>query len=208
MPGWLISLYVLVTSRVPFPRGSVLFAIVAMTAYLLFLPWRAALDQAGLPHPATLALMSAFLVNLWNRIPSVTLDPDDIAWTIGTLLVLTVGLCAFFLFAPSLIWIQHAYSVIAFVTICGFLYSYNHADGPNAFLWVGRNWKRGQRNAANWFVANRAAAILINESLIRYGTPTDWLVGITLGNVALHYLMYWTILATHPYDGEERDQTP
>lgn len=204
----MINIYVLLTSRVPFPRETMLFAIVGLAVYSLLLGWQVELNDIGMPHPAALALLSAFLVNLARNLPHEFLDRKDIGWKVGTLLVLTLGLCAIFLFAPKLVWIQHLYSAIALLNLGSFLLLYNSAEGPNAFSWIGRNWHRGQRNAANWVVASRVATILINESLIRHGTPTDWLVGIMLANIALHYLIYWTILATHPYEESEPDQRP
>jgi hypothetical protein len=53
-------------------------------------------------------------------------------------------------------------------------------------------------------VVRLVALILLNELAARHGTALDWIIAITLGPIALHYLMYWTILATHPYDKTSR----
>ena len=206
MPNWAFDLYALVTSRVPFPRGLVLLAIVSMTAFLLLHPWHTELTELGLPEPVVLALLAGWLANVSKTLPFVVSEIESVRQAVGTTLLLTLSLSAFFLFAPQTIWVQHALSLFALTTVVLFVWFYN-TEGPNGFSWIGRNWEKGQRNAANWHVTSRVGWIVVNESLIRFGSPSDWLVGIVLSNIALHYLTYWTIIATHPYD-DAPDQTP
>jgi hypothetical protein len=105
---------------------------------------------------------------------------------------------------PSLAAAQAAFTLALAVYLCLFVVVFYLLDDGDKVGWFARDWTDGKRNAANWQVARIVALILLNEQAARYGTAFDWIVAITLGPIALHYLMYWTIFATHPQDKTTR----
>ncbi len=200
MHRWFDDIVWLLTRRLPFPKGGAAFAVAALAGYFLMLPWSEIIMETGLPHPAALAFIIGYMalisVALEDTIRS--LDRDRIAHPDAIILPLTFVGVLFFL--PSLAWVQHAVSIAVALWILAFIALYSSTGGPKTVPWFARDWRSGQRNAANWVVAERVAFIVINEALARHGTATDWIVGLALAFIALPYLRSWTIIATHPED--------
>ena len=198
------DIYALVTTRVPFPKTPAFFALLLLSCYSIAMALEVQITSLGL-HPVSVAFLCAFALNLWQKMPRVFYDKDpDVAWSVLAVMLL---ICTAILFAPSLIWLQRGYSVGLIFLICGFVSLYK-SDGPNGFPWFARSWRCGKRNAANWHIARYAALIACNEAIIRSGTTTEWIISIAVLPIVMYYLMYWTILATHPYDEDPARYDP
>jgi hypothetical protein len=198
------DIYALVTTRVPFPKTPAFFALRLLTCYCVAMALQDQLAAVGL-DPVTVALISTYTLNLWRKTPQILGDQDaDIVWGV---MALMLALCAAILFAPSLIWLQRGYSFGLILIVVGFLMQYK-ADGPDSFSWFAQHWRCGQRNAANWHVARLAALLACNEAIIQHGTATEWVISIAILPIAMYYLMYWTILATHPYEDDPAPHDP
>lgn len=207
MPDWLLDIYVLVTSRVPRPRSLFLFAMVSLSSLLLIRPVGPAMSDAGIA-PAALAVLLGYVAVVALNLPATLAKFERDKQAERTVLGVVLALCAGCVFAPSLIWVQHGISgLIAFYTLA-FILLFMDRESRDTLPWFARDWTSGQRNAANWNVVRLVALILGNEALTRFGSGTDWVVGAALGPIAAHYLMHWTILATHPYEDEEEDRLP
>lgn len=65
-------------------------------------------------------------------------------------------------------------------------------DGP---AWFAGSWAR-------WKVVSLVMLVLINETAIRYGTLTEWIIVWSVTPVVVYCLMCWTIVATWDEDGD------
>ena len=202
MPYWLIDIYVLVTSRVPRPNSLLLYGGMSLGSLALMRPYEETLIAVGL-FPALLAVLAGHLSVVCLNLPNTIRRLETLERGPRVILTTVLPIYAACLFAPSLALIQHAISLLILIYIALFVMFFNDMKLRNDIPWFAQGWNEGQRNAANWNVARLVATLLCNETLARYGSPTDWVVGIALAPIALHYLMHWTILATHPYEGED-----
>ena len=196
MAHWFRQLRALVTTHVPFPRAQAFFGALLLAFYGLAMVFQHPLAALGL-HPAVLAFVGAFTVSLWYRTPAVLGGQDpDVAWPVlAAMLVVLTGI----LFVPSLVWLQHGYSLFLAGLIAIFVGLYN-VEGPTGFVWFAQHWRCGHGNAANWHVCHHAALLVCNEAILRHATATEWIISIAILPILMHYLTYWTIMATHPYE--------
>jgi hypothetical protein len=205
MPHWLIDIYVLLTSRVPIPRMLFLFSVVTLSLFTLTAHHSAALSQVGLVLPVMCALFGHVTV-VAVKLPDTleTFDRIGIPNASGKLLLIWLAAYAGIMALPSLAVAQLALTLAITIYLALFVVTVYLFDDGGKVSWFARDWDEGQRNAANWNVIRLLGLILLNEAAARHGTAFDWIVAITLGAIALHYLMYWTILATHPYEKTTR----
>lgn len=201
MPQWLIDIYVLLTSRVPIPRMLFLFSVITLSLFTLTAHHHATLAQVGLVLPVMCALFGHVAV-IAVKMPDTlnTYERIGVPNAGGKLVLISLAAYAGLMALPSLAATQAAFSLGIAVYIVMFVVVFYFFGEGDKVGWFARDWDDGQKNAANWHIARLVALILLNELTARHGTPFDWIVAITLGPIALHYLMYWTILATHPYD--------
>lgn len=196
MFGWLYDLYLLLTAKIPPPRTAMIIAVVALTTHLMMLPWEKELLEMGFFAPVIAYLCGhffAFSVNLPNAATKVNGRAVLAAWlSFVTVLVLS----------PTLEWAQHAISIGFILQTIAFGVLFHFGGEDNQPLWFAQNWSIGKQNAANWYITRGLAMVLLNEILIADRNPTEWIVGLCLGAIALHYLMFWTVLATHPFEDE------
>ncbi|SHH92118.1 hypothetical protein [Marivita hallyeonensis] len=206
MPNFLIGLYVLLTTRVPIPTNTMLFGMSTLAAYTLLAPYYAAFTEIGLILPVLCALFGyVFVVGL--NVPATVerLERENGKVTGPRAFAVPFILCSVAIFAPSLEWAQHAISLLlAGVAMVFAIFTIGGPSNSKSELF-GEGWDEGKRNAANWHVARLVALIVGNELVSRTGTPTDWVIAMCLGPIALHYLMYWTIIVTHPYENRNDD---
>lgn len=205
MPHWLIDIYVLLTSRVPIPRMLFLFSVVTLSLFTLTAHHSAALSRVGLVLPVMCALFGHVAV-VAVKLPDTleTFDRIGIPNASGKLLLIWLAAYAGIMALPSLAVAQLALTLAIAIYLALFVVTVYLFDDGGTVGWFARDWDEGQRNAANWNVIRLLGLILFNEAAARHGSAFDWIVAITLGAIALHYLMYWTILATHPYEKSTR----
>lgn len=204
MNRFLTDLYLLLTAYVPIPRNTMIFALMTLIAYSLFVPHYSAFTEAGLILPVLCAVFGYVTVVSLNAPVTVKRLREINANRVGprTFLV-PFTICAFAIFAPSLSWAQHTISVVLGITaLASFILVYgDFVPATDSSVRV-----EARRNATNWHITRLVALLLGNEIVARTGTPTDWVIAMCLGPIALHYLMYWTIIATHPYEtGQQRN---
>lgn len=200
MPNWVFDIYVLLTTRVPIPRMLFLFSVITLSLFTLTAHHHAALNEIGLVLPVMCALLGHVAV-VAVKMPDTLSTYERIGLpNAGSKLVL-IWLAAYagMMALPSLAAAQTALSLGLGIYLCLFVVVFYMLGNGDKIGWFARDWDEGQRNAANWQVVRLVALILLNELAARHGTAFDWIVAITLGPIALHYLMYWTIVATHPY---------
>jgi len=199
----MIDLYVLFMSRVPRPNTLLVFGLTTLTAFTLLAPYNQMMLQADLYLPVLCIVLGYTLVALRNLPTTVRrlreIDGDE---TVILSILFPFALCAAGLFSPSLAWAQHGISVLIAVYTLLFASLTLRPKDLSTVSWFGRSWTVGQRNAANWHIARLLALILGNELVIRGGTTTDWMIAVSIGPIVLHYMMYWTVFATHPYDDD------
>lgn len=201
----MIHIYVLLTTRVPIPRMLFLFSVVTLSLFTLTAHHYETLAQIGLVLPVMCALFAHVAV-VTVKLPDTleTFDRIGLRNPGGKLVLIWIAVYAGIMALPTLAAAQIALSLgIAVYLVLFVVVVYFWGDGDKVG-WFARDWNDGQRNAANWQVARLTALIVLNEAAARHGTPLDWIIAITLGPIALHYLMYWTILATHPYENTSR----
>lgn len=201
MNSYILGLYVLVTSRVPTPVNTMLFGVATLAAYTLLAPHAEAFADVGLILPVLCAVFGYVMVVGLNVPATVERIERENGKVIGPrAFAAPFVLCAVAVFAPSLEWAQHAISLLLAATALVFA-SLTIAGSTNVKSHlIGGHWDEAKRNAANWHVARLVALILGNELAASSGSPTTWVIAMCLGPIALHYLMYWTIIATHPYE--------
>lgn len=203
MNSFLTDLYLLLTSRVPIPQNTLIFGLTTLIAYTLFAPHYADFAELGLVLPVLCAIFGYVTVVSLNAAATVQRLADQGAKRVGpkTFLV-PFSVCALAIFAPSLAWAQHAITVaLGLTAIVSLVLTYGNFLPEEG----SPHLAEARRNAAHWHIARLVALMLGNEIVARNGTPTDWVVAMCLGPIALHYLMYWTIIATHPYDRPRRN---
>ena len=201
MPNWIIDIYVLLTSRVPIPRMLFLFSVITLSLFTLTGHHHETLAQIGLVLPVMCALFGHVAV-IAVKMPETleTYEQIGIRNAGGKLILIWIAAYAGVMALPSLAAAQAALTLGIAVYVALFVVMFYMFGDGDKVGWFARDWTDGQRNAANWHVARLVALMLLNEVTAKHGTPFDWIVAITLGPIALHYLMYWTIVATHPYD--------
>lgn len=205
MPNWVIDIYILLTTRVPIPRMLFLFSVITLSLFTLTVHHHAALREIGLVLPVMCALFGHVAVVAVKMPDSLkTYERIGLPNAGGKLILIWLAAYAGVMALPSLDVAQAALSLGVAVYLCLFVITFYFFGDGDKVGWFARDWDDGQTNAANWHVARLIALILLNEMAARYGTAFDWIIAITLGPIALHYLMYWTILATHPYDRTHR----
>ena len=206
MPDFLIGLYVLLTSRVPVPTNTMLFGIATLAAYTLLAPNYAAFTEAGLILPVLCAVFG-YVVVVGLNVPHTVerLARENGKVTGPRAFAVPFVLCSVAIFAPSLAWAQHAISFL--LAGAALVFAAFTIGGPSTSKTAlfGEGWDDAKKNAANWHIARLVALIVGNELVARTGTPTDWVIAMCLGPIALHYLMYWTIIVTHPYENRNDD---
>lgn len=205
MPNWVIDIYVLLTTRVPIPRLLFLFSVITLSLFTLTAHHHAALKEVGLVLPVMCALfghVAVITVKMHDTLS--TYERIGITNAGSKLILIWLAAYAGVMALPSLAAAQAAFTLALAVYLCLFVVVFYLLDDGDKVGWFARDWTDGKRNAANWQVARIVALILLNEQAARYGTAFDWIVAITLGPIALHYLMYWTIFATHPQDKTTR----
>lgn len=208
MQSFLIGLYVLLTSRVPLPANTMLFGLGTLSAYTLLASKYAAFTQSGLILPVLCAMFGYLLVVTLNASNTVERLRNAEVRRIGPLaFAIPFALCAAGIFAPSLEFAQHVISILLGLTALVFVsVTLVGASSAKSHMF-GEGWNEGKRNAANWHVARLVALMVGNEAVARTGTPTDWVIAMSIGPILLHYLMYWTIIVTHPYEDSD-DNAP
>ena len=199
MPNWVVDIYVLLTSRVPIPRMLFLFSVITLSLFTLTAHHHATLAELDLVLPVMCALFGHVAVVAVQMPASLqTFERIGIRKAGGKLILVCLAAYAGVMALPSLAVAQTALSLGIGVYLCMFVLVFYLAGDGDKIGWFARDWNEGQRNAANWQVIRLVALILLNEIAARHGTAFDWIIAITLGPIALHYLMYWTIVATHP----------
>lgn len=200
MPNWVFDIYVLLTTRVPIPRMLFLFSVITLSLFTLTAHHLATLQDLDLVLPVMCAIFGHVAVIAVKMPDSLqTFDRIGIRNAGGKLILICLAAYAGAMALPSLAAAQTALSLgIAIYLAMFVVVFYVFGDGDKVG-WFARDWDEGQRNAANWQVIRLVALILLNEMAAHHGTAFDWIIAITLGPIALHYLMYWTIVATHPY---------
>ncbi|WP_300584669.1 hypothetical protein [Marivita sp.] len=205
MPNWIVDIYILLTTRVPIPRMLFLFSVITLSLFTLTAHHQAALKEIGLVLPVMCALFGHVAVVAVKMPDSLnTYDRIGIRNAGGKLILIWLAAYAVAIALPSMAAAQAAFTLSIAVYLCLFIVVFYFYEDGDKVGWFARDWTDGQRNAANWQVVRLVALILLNELAARHGTALDWIIAITLGPIALHYLMYWTILATHPYDKTSR----
>lgn len=201
MPDWVTSIYVLLTSRVPIPRMLFLFSVVTLSLFTLTSHHYSTLDQVGLVLPVMCALFGHVAV-IAVKLPDSLQMFDRIGITNAGDKIILISLATYagVMSLPSLDAAQTALSLGIAIYLGLFVLVVYMLRGGDKIGWFARDWDVGQRNAANWHIARLVALILLNETAARYGSAFDWVLAITLGPIALHYLMHWTIVVTHPHD--------
>lgn len=201
MPQWLNDIHVLLTSRVPIPRMLFLFSVVTLSLFTLSAHHAATLAQVGLILPVMCALFGHLAV-ISVRLPSTidSLERIGMANPGGKLVLILIAGYAGLMALPTLSMAQSALSLGVLLYLFLFMVVFYLVDDGSKISWFARDWDDGKRNAANWHVIRLVSVILLNEIVAKHGTPFDWIIAITLGPICLHYLMYWTIYATHPHD--------
>ena len=199
MPNWVIDMYVLLTSRVPIPRMLFLFSVITLSLFTLTAHHHATLKEVGLVLPVMCALFGHVAVIAVKMPDSLhTFERLGLRNAGGKLVLICLAAYAGAMALPSLAAAQVALSIGIAIYLFVFVVVFYLFEDGEKIGWFARDWDEGQRNAANWQVIRLVALILLNEMAARHGTAFDWIIAITLGPIALHYLMYWTIVATHP----------
>ena len=117
MNSFLTDLYVLLTSRVPLPRNTMIFGLMTLTAYTLFAPHYDAFADAGLVLPVLCAIFGYVTVVSLNAPFTVGRLTELNATQVGPKTFMPpFAICAFAIFAPSLAWAQHTISVLLAAT--------------------------------------------------------------------------------------------
>ena len=198
----LYSLYALISTPPPNMGWFVLPGIVLVGSYLALSPFDAALTAAGVPaFILSVVLMHVALTG--RAIPALReaalTSPKSLKIALGAHIVLIGAM----LLSADPLFCQRVWTA----TVC--LRIIMLASGltlDRSMLkhmhWVGRGFDTGQNNAARWAIAGAFMLILINEATIAHGTPEQWILVRALSQPLVHALVYWTILATHPYDDE------
>jgi hypothetical protein len=200
--NYLIGLYVLLTSRVSLPVNTMLFGIATLAAYTLLAPHYVAFTEAGLILPVLCAVFGYVFVIGLNIPATAERFERENGRVIGPrAFAAPFVLCTVAVFSPSLEWAQHAISLLlgATAVVFALFATFGEKLDPDA------TWDEAKRNAVNWHVARLVAMVLGNEMVAMTGDPSDWIVAMCLGPIALHYLMCWTIIITHPYQDENQD---
>ncbi len=201
--NYMIGLYVLLTSRVPLPVNTMLFGIATLSAYTLLAPHYVAFSEAGLILPVLCAVFGYVVVVGLNIPATAERFERENGRVIGPRhFAAPFVLCTIAVFAPSLEWAQHTISLLLGAT--ALIFALFSCFGETLRL-DETNWDEAKRNAVNWHVARLVALVLGNELVARTGDPSDWIVAMCLGPIALHYLMYWTIIITDPHQSENPD---
>ncbi len=205
MPNWVINIYVLLTTHVPIPRMLFLFSVVTLSLFTLTAHHHETLGHIGLVLPVMCAIFGHVAV-VTVKMPDSLQTYEDIGIRNagGKLILIWLAAYAVAIALPSLAVAQAALTLAIAVYLCLFILVVFMCGDGDKVGWFARDWPDGQRNAANWQIIRLVALILLNELAARYGTAFDWIIAITLGPIALHYLMFWTIVATHPYDKTTR----
>ncbi|MFP7674385.1 hypothetical protein ACG74X_13640 [Marivita sp. S0852] len=201
MYSYILGLYVLVTSRVPLPVNTMLFGVATLAAYTLLAPHASAFEEVGLILPVLCAVFGYVIVVGLNIPMTAERFERENGRVIGPrAFAAPFVLCSVAVFAPSLEWAQHAISLLLGATALGFTILTLAGSAKSTTNAFGNAWVEAKRNAANWHIARLTALILGNELAASSGSPTNWVIAMCLGPIVLHYLMYWTIIITHPYE--------
>ena len=201
MYNYFHGIYVLLTSRVPLPLNTMLFSVTTLSAYTVLAPFSVAFTEAGLILPVLCAVFGYVMVVGLNVPATVERFERENGQVIGArAFTVPFILCSLAMFAPTLAWAQHAISLLMGATafaLAGVTMLLSRETKSQLF---GAPWDEAKHNTVNWHIARLVALILGNELAASSGSPTNWIIAMCLGPIALHYLMCWTIIATHPYE--------
>lgn len=183
------------------PEALLWKGFVILLTFSVTMPWHGAMKAFGL-QPVAIAVLAGFLVMMFRGSARIFNQTDDDPRQLAqSVFVVWFIFAALLVFAPSPTIVQHGISfLVVFWTAAFTAFTIWDPSALKQFNWLGRNWTHGQLNAAGWEIARGLSLVVINESLIAYGTLTDWVVGYSVIPILLFYLMCGGILLTHPYD--------
>ncbi|MCY4180758.1 MAG: hypothetical protein OXC60_16685 [Litoreibacter sp.] len=205
----LITLYVLLTSYVPFPMRLVLRGATIICAYFAALPYTTMLSAIGsspMNFAITAGLVSFFLTGAgatyrrYAQSDAKTVTLLTVATAIGVSSSVSLTL-PFDLLALCVIPFAYAIYALGFwAMLC------IDPESLTRMTWDARTWDEpGQRNAAHWHVLRGLAASVAATWLAFNTNGLSWIIGYAALPFALHYIYWWTVYATHPIEDAPPD---
>ena len=192
----------LLSAPVPVPWSLLLRAVVVTLGYMAFAPHAPVLATFGL-HPLNLAfaagVLSVLLYSGSDMIAKMDLRREEaLKITLPLWALMLIGIIV----QPTswLVWCVPA--MIACNGALLWLFLRFDPDCISRLGWTHENWGAGRDNAVYWNILRNFALAVALVGVARTGTPSDWIAGVALIPLMLHYLYWWTIFATHPDEDE------
>ncbi|EPX81573.1 hypothetical protein [Litoreibacter arenae] len=191
----LISLYVLLTTRLPIPKGLLARAIAVIFTYTAAL---AIVPQLAL----NIAVAMGLAATLWVRLPQAWFEGENRdASTGATILAVSLSLIAICLFLPAnMVQISISLGFFVMAALYGLIWAVD-PDMLDKMGWDVNSWGvEGRANAVRWQVVRSAALGVANAYTASNLIPHEWIVAHAILPLAAYYLYHWTVLSTHPHD--------
>ncbi len=141
--------------------------------------------SADIGFALTCAFCSSLCALIWIRTRNAQLG-DAISW-LGALLPIA-AVCVILLWQHDTLWTRRYLSIhLAIVGTITALSNLRGRESDNAWLWPTVDSARLRFSLSAARVLLVLVAIVLNESLIRFATISDWLVAWAIAPVVLHY---------------------
>ena len=199
----MFHLYALLTTPPPLSTSYLALHLALISGYTVFLHAEGWFQANGL-SAFVLACVFFMVLLAWRNLPlTVAVVPISCSaprqGTIGV--TVTLLFAALFLALNDPLVCQRAFSAICAFRVIYLTYgALQSPAGLNSMAWIGRTLNEGRENAALWSAAGCAALLAINEYAIAHWTLSEWIVMRSFAPIAIHALVWWSILATHEPD--------
>lgn len=197
----LISLYVLLTTRLPIP-----WSLLARATGILLGFMAAVAMGPDFVAPLNIAVAMGLASTAWLRLPQVwsRRKQRNSGVEFITVAVLIAALMAVCLFLPPII-LQFAVSVGLMTMGCLYLLVLLTCSdmldrlGYNLDQWG----VEGQANAIRWQVLRCAGLSVANAYTTIYFEQHEWVVAHAALPLIFYLLYHWSVIATHPYEEDQ-----
>ncbi|SFR40881.1 hypothetical protein [Litoreibacter janthinus] len=191
----LISLYVLLTTRLPIPKGLLARATAVIFAYMVA---KVIVPQLAL----NIAVAMGLAATLWVRLPQAWFEGENRdASTGATLVAISLSLIAICLFLPAnMLQISISLGFFTMAALYGLIWVLD-SDLLDKMGWDAKNWGvEGRANAVRWQVVRCVGLGVANAYTSLHYPPHEWVVAHAALPLIAYLLYHWTVIATHPYE--------
>lgn len=177
-------------------RNFVVFPAVLVFAYTVLLAMEPALNALGL-SAFVLAVVFALFAGMAWQAPVVVASTDMDRFTLMIFAGLNLAILAVLAFGQDPLLCQRFFTIVLILRVIFLAQPYWQAPEDLALMGGPRSGSQCLMQIwRQWKLISLVMLLLVNETAIKFGTLTEWIIVWSVAPVVAYCLMYWTIMAT------------